>query len=100
MGREVHNIHSSDVVVIAGGRSGTLGEFAIAFDEGKLIGVLTGSGGMADEIQGIVPKLGKATGAQLVYESDPVRLVAICIEPNTPGPCLRTAPCVPYKRRG
>src|SRR5581483_4517760 len=41
MGREVVNIRSSDMVVIIGGRSGTLGELAIAYDEGKLIGVLT-----------------------------------------------------------
>lgn len=40
MGREVTNIHSSDMVVILGGRSGTLGKFAIAYNEGKVIGVL------------------------------------------------------------
>jgi uncharacterized protein (TIGR00725 family) len=45
MGREVVNIRSSDIVVIVGGRSGTLGELAIAYDEGKLIGVLKGMGG-------------------------------------------------------
>ncbi|MFZ5593982.1 MAG: hypothetical protein ACOY4D_06955 [Pseudomonadota bacterium] len=33
-----------------GGRSGTLGEFAIAYDEGKLIGVLQGSGGITEKI--------------------------------------------------
>ena len=33
MGREIENIRSCDVVIFAGGRSGTLGEFAIAFDE-------------------------------------------------------------------
>src|SRR5579872_6928913 len=54
MGREVHNIHSSDIVIIAGGHSGTLGEFSIAYDEGKLIGVLTGSGGIADDISRII----------------------------------------------
>jgi uncharacterized protein (TIGR00725 family) len=80
MGREVQNIHSSDIVIFAAGRSGTLGEFSIAYDEGKLIGVLADSGGIADEFQSIVPKLGKATGARLVYESDPVRLVQRCID--------------------
>src|SRR4030042_2889134 len=40
MGREIENIRSCDVVVVAGGRSGTLGEFAIAYDEAKEIGVL------------------------------------------------------------
>jgi predicted Rossmann-fold nucleotide-binding protein len=33
MGREVVNIRSSDMVAILGGRSGTLGELAIAYDE-------------------------------------------------------------------
>ena len=80
MGREVHNIHSSDVVIIAGGRSGTLGEFCIAYDEGKLIGVLAHSGGIADELAGIVPKLGKVTGSQLIFEEDPQRLVQRCID--------------------
>jgi uncharacterized protein (TIGR00725 family) len=79
MGREVHNIHSSDIVIIAGGRSGTLGEFCIAYDEGKLIGVLAESGGVADELETIVPKLGKVTGARIVYESDPDILIDRCI---------------------
>jgi hypothetical protein len=89
MGREVHNIHSSDIVIIAGGRSGTLGEFCIAYDEGKLIGVLAGSGGMADELLGIVPKIEKKTGSQLIYESDPVALVRRCIEAYEAGHYLR-----------
>jgi uncharacterized protein (TIGR00725 family) len=80
MGREVDNIHSSDVVIIAGGRSGTLGEFSIAYDEGKLIGILAGSGGIADQLPDIVPRLGKRTGARLIYEADPATLVARCIE--------------------
>ncbi|HXW76915.1 MAG TPA: hypothetical protein VEJ20_05845, partial [Candidatus Eremiobacteraceae bacterium] len=80
MGREVQNIHSSDIVLIAGGRSGTLGEFCIAYDEGKLIGVLTHTGGMADQLSEIVPRLGKITGAYLIYDPDPRRLVSLCIE--------------------
>jgi hypothetical protein len=40
MGREGENIRSCDVVIFAGGRSGTLGEFAIGYDEAKVIGVL------------------------------------------------------------
>lgn len=75
MGREVENIHSSDIVVIAGGRSGTLGEFAIAYDEGRLIGILTGTGGIADEIAGLIPLCSKETGAIVFYDDDPVRLI-------------------------
>lgn len=75
MGREVENIRSSDIVVIAGGRSGTLGEFAIAYDEGKLIGVLTGTGGVADEVAGLVRLFDKPTGAVVLYDTDPLLLV-------------------------
>jgi len=76
MGREVTNIRSSDMVVIVGGRSGTLGEFAIAYDEGKLIGVLQGSGGVTEELPHIVASFGdKDTGARMIYEADPAVLV-------------------------
>jgi uncharacterized protein (TIGR00725 family) len=75
MGREVVNIRSSDIVVIIGGRSGTLGELAIAYDEGKLIGVLTGTGGITDLVADILAACAKDTGAQVVYDASPQRLV-------------------------
>ena len=75
MGREVVNIRSSDVVVIIGGRSGTLGEFSIAYDEGKLIGVLIGTGGITAEIKHIVKIIKKRTGARIIYGRDPRILV-------------------------
>ena len=75
MGREVVNIRSSDIVVIIGGSSGTLGEFAIAYDEGKLIGVLTGTGGISDMIADILARLSKVTGARVLYDDDPHSLV-------------------------
>lgn len=76
MGREVVNIRSSDMVVIAGGSSGTLGELAIAYDEGKLIGVLTGTGGISDIVEDILSACHKETGARVLYDDDPHRLVA------------------------
>ena len=76
MGREVTNICSSDMVVIVGGRSGTLGELAIAYDEGKPIGVLTGMGGIGAIAKDIIAACGKSTGAQVIYESRPQRLIA------------------------
>jgi uncharacterized protein (TIGR00725 family) len=80
MGREVHNIHSSDFVIFVGGRSGTLGEFAIAYDEGKLIGVLTHSGGLSDDLAKIAKMTGKETGAQIIQNDDPVQLVERCLK--------------------
>jgi uncharacterized protein (TIGR00725 family) len=70
MGREIENIRSCDVVVFAGGRSGTLGEFAIAYDEGKVIGVLEGTGGITDRLREIVAMVSKPTGAVMRYDPD------------------------------
>lgn len=75
MGREVVNIRSSDIVIILGGHSGTLGEFSIAYDEGNLIGVLLGTGGIAAEIKNIVKIIDKKTGAEVMYDSNPRLLV-------------------------
>ncbi len=77
MGREVENIRSCDAVVIVGGRSGTLGEFAIAYDEAKLIGVLEGTGGIADHIDELVKVINKETGAKVIGHSDPIKLVEL-----------------------
>ncbi len=86
MGREVTNIRSSDMVVILGGRSGTLGEFAIAYDEGKLIGVLEGSGGITATLPDIIASFGgKDTGARLIYDADPQQLMARLAEAYTSG---------------
>lgn len=75
MGREVENIRSSDIVIIVGGRSGTLGEFAIAYDEGKLIGVLRGTGGISDHVEMLARICEKDRGAHIIYGSDPRTLV-------------------------
>jgi len=80
MGRETHNIHSSDFVLFVGGRSGTLGEFAIAYDEGKLIGVVRNSGGISNDFETIVKLVRKDTGAVLIEDDDPERLVDTCLE--------------------
>lgn len=81
MGREIENIRSCDLVVFMGGRSGTLGEFAIAYDEGKMIGILQGTGGIADKMEVIVSLIQKQTGSQIVYSKEPRdlldRLIAV-----------------------
>ncbi|MCZ7661585.1 MAG: YHS domain-containing protein [Thermoleophilia bacterium] len=75
MGREIVNIRSSDMVIVIGGHSGTLGEFAIAYDEGKLIGVVDGSGGIADAIPNLVEAIDKETGAAILYHPEPAVLL-------------------------
>lgn len=80
MGREITNIRSCDIIVIAGGRSGTLGELAIAYDEGRLIGVLTGTGGITEIIDTIIRASNKDTGACVLYDADPEKLIKRLIE--------------------
>jgi len=75
MGREIENIRSCDVVIFAGGRSGTLGEFAIAYDEAKVIGVLKSTGGITDHLGTIIDMVNKETGAVVCYDDDPERLL-------------------------
>jgi len=78
-GRNVINIRSSEVVVIFCGSIGTLNEFTIAYDEGKIIGVLEGSGGVADLLRGIVEALAKKTAALVIYEREPEVLIDKCL---------------------
>ena len=75
MGREIENIRSCDVVIFAGGRSGTLGEFAIAYDEGKVIGVLEDTGGITQHLKKIISMINKETGAMVCYDTDPELLL-------------------------
>lgn len=97
MGRELVNIRSSDIVVVIGGRSGTLGEFAIAYEEGKLIGVLTGTGGITSALRGIEASLRKDTGAEVMYESEPARLIdRLLARYRSPD---YACPCRPSPRR-
>lgn len=77
MGREVENIQTCDAVVIVGGRSGTLGEFSIAYDQAKIIGVLEGTGGIADQVENLVEVINKDTGAKVIGHSDPIELVKL-----------------------
>jgi len=97
MGRELVNINSSDIVIVVGGRSGTLGEFAIAYEHGKLIGVLAGSGGITTALPALEKTLRKQTGSSVVYDDDPRalvrRLLARYQSPTYRCGCYPTALC-------
>jgi len=74
-GRNLLLTRSADAVIIVCGRMGTLNEFTIAFEDHKPIGILTETGGMADEIKAIVEKAHRGEG-KIIYNSDPKELVA------------------------
>jgi uncharacterized protein (TIGR00725 family) len=79
-GRNVVNVRSSDIVLIVGGATGTLNEFTIAYDEGKIIGVLEGSGGIADGMREIIKICNKPTTGRVFFDKDPASLIAQCLD--------------------
>lgn len=79
-GRNVINVRSADIVVIFGGATGTLNEFTIAYDEGKIIGVLEGSGGVADRIRDIIQFCKKPTAGAVFFDNDPEKLLGECLK--------------------
>lgn len=78
-GRNVVNVRSSDIVVIFGGELGTLNEFTIAYDEGKVIGVLEGTGGVAERISEISSLSSRRRPGEIVFEKEPETLIARCL---------------------
>lgn len=72
-GRNVLFIRSCDAVICIGGRTGTLNEFTIAYDENRPIGVLKG-GGISNLIPEII-KIADKGNAPVVYDADPKKLV-------------------------
>lgn len=79
-GRNVVLVRSCDIVLFIAGAMGSLNEFTIAHDEGKIIGCLAGTGGVADECEELVSKFGKRTSARIFREEDPERLIQLCVE--------------------
>jgi uncharacterized protein (TIGR00725 family) len=73
-GRDVIMTKSADAVIIVCGRIGTLHEFTTAVETQKIIGVLEGTGGMADKIRGIAESYCRIA-KKIIYDRDPVRLV-------------------------
>jgi uncharacterized protein (TIGR00725 family) len=78
-GRNVVLVRSCDVVLFIAGSIGSLNEFTIAYDEGKVIGCLIGTGGVADKVEELVRTLPKQTKARVFNDSDPERLIDACL---------------------
>ena len=79
-GRNVVLVRSCDIVLFVAGAMGSLNEFTIAHDEGKVIGGLTGTGGVADESEFLLQKFGKrATASRVFTSSDPEQLIEQCL---------------------
>jgi uncharacterized protein (TIGR00725 family) len=78
-GRNVVLVRSCDVVLFVAGSIGSLNELTIAHDEGKVIGCLTGTGGVADQARGLIEAFRKPTKSQIFYDSNPEILIDSCL---------------------
>ena len=79
-GRNVVLVRSCDIVLFVAGAMGSLNEFTIAHDEGKIIGCLTGTGGVADEAEYLVQRFGKrGITARVFHNEDPEKLIEDCM---------------------
>lgn len=78
-GRNLLLTRASDAVIFVCGRVGTLNEFTIAFEDDKPIGVLEHTGGTADLIREIMPRLHRGMGG-IVFGSSPKKLLEDILE--------------------
>lgn len=79
-GRNVVLVRSCDIVVCVAGAMGSLNEFTIAHDEGRVIGCLTGTGGVADEMTYLLDKFSSPNNVQLIRHEDPDKLLTGCLQ--------------------
>lgn len=75
VGRNIHLVRSSDAVITVGGRMGSLHEFATAIESQKVIGVLLGSGGLADYVPTLLQNIEAPGAKDVIYDTMPARLV-------------------------
>ncbi len=82
VGRNVHLVRSSDAVITVGGRMGSLHEFVTAIESRKVIGVLLGSGGLADYIPTLIQNIESIglDAKDIIYDTNPQRLVGKVIK--------------------
>ena len=76
-GRNVVLVRSCDIVLFVGGSMGALNEFTIAHDEGRIIGCLTGTGGVADEAARLLKTFPKKTKRTHSAVSDQTRRASV-----------------------
>ncbi len=80
-GRNVVSVRTCDAAIFISGGSGTLNEFTIAYDEGKVCGILLGTGGMTSIVEGLEKNVigGRESPLKrrpdVLYESDPKKLI-------------------------
>lgn len=79
-GRESLLASSCDGIIYIGGEFGTLIEFGQGYYNGKVLGVLTGIGGITDFIEKVLQNIETDFGSDIIFDSGPEQLVKEVIE--------------------
>ena len=72
--RNIISTAACDAAIIICGRWGTLNEFTNLIDFQKTVGVLAGTGGIADELPALTSKISKRGQGLVIFENDPKAL--------------------------
>lgn len=67
-------MRAAHAVIFICGRTGTLNEFTICYEDGRIAGILEGTGGTSAMIEEILEKSDKE-GPEVIYDPDPEKLV-------------------------
>jgi len=78
-GRNLLLVRSSDAIITICGRMGTMNEFTIAFEDKKPIGVLEGTGGIADSLKDLINTAHRGFG-KVIFSSNPLELLDRLVE--------------------
>lgn len=81
-GRDTLLVDLADALISVSGRIGSLHEFTSAFERHKIIGLLLHSGGLSDEIPGILEKAQRGMG-RVIMHADHKELVKLVFEALT-----------------
>jgi hypothetical protein len=73
--RNITSTNAVDCGIIIAGKYGTLNEFTLLYDLLKPIGVLTGTGGIADELKALTDKVVKDPHPEIVFSDSAIDLV-------------------------
>ena len=68
--RSLEMIKNIDGCLVINGRIGTLSEFTIALEEGLNIGIIKGTGGIADHLEYIISVVEKEFKNKIIFDSD------------------------------
>ncbi len=78
--RNVISTINADAGIIISGGWGSLNEFTNLLYEGKPVGVLTGTGGLADELPNWFPRLRKKSESKVFFKGNPHELISLILE--------------------